>query len=63
MICFFFYESDFLKSLVDFRQTNNDANQYATYLSQFVYLPNVGQIEFGSTFDKSHWKEVQFLLQ
>jgi hypothetical protein len=59
----FFYESNFFNCLVDLRQTNADANQYVTYLSQFVYLPNVIQIEFGLSFNKSHWKKIQFILQ
>jgi len=42
---------------------DNDAQKYVTCLSQFVYLPSVFHLEFGSTFDISRWKEIQFILQ
>jgi hypothetical protein len=42
---------------------NDDPQKSVTYLSQFVYLPNVLRVEFGSTFDISHWREIQHILQ
>ena len=42
---------------------NDDPQKCLTYLSQFVYLPNVLRVEFGSTFDISHWKKIQLILQ
>jgi hypothetical protein len=43
---------------------NNDNSQKSvTCLSQFVYLPNVIRVEFGSAFDVSHWRDIQLILQ
>ncbi len=42
---------------------DNDAQKYVTCLSQFVYLPSVFHLEFGSTFDISRWKEIELILQ
>ncbi|CAF3431311.1 unnamed protein product [Rotaria sp. Silwood2] len=54
-----------LFALVNFSKTNdnNVAQQSVTYLSYFVQLSHVSQIEFGSTFDISRWKDIQFILQ
>jgi len=52
---------------VSANQTNDDNNDDSqksfTCLSQFVYLPNVIRVEFGSTFDVSHWRDIQLILQ
>ncbi len=42
---------------------NDDSQKSVTCLSQFVYLPNVIRVEFGSTFDVSHWRDIQLILQ
>ncbi|CAF1180455.1 unnamed protein product [Rotaria sordida] len=54
-----------LSNIVKFSEMNDNvfAEQSVTYLSYFVQLSNVSQIEFGSTFDISRWKDVQFILQ
>ncbi|CAF1382678.1 unnamed protein product [Rotaria sordida] len=54
-----------LSNIVKFSEMNDNvfAEQSVTYLSHFVQLSNVSQIEFGSTFDISRWKDVQFILQ
>jgi hypothetical protein len=54
-----------LFALVNFSKTNNNdvAQQSVPYLLPFVELSHVTEIEFGSTFDISRWKDVQFILQ
>ncbi|CAF4712434.1 unnamed protein product, partial [Rotaria sp. Silwood2] len=54
-----------LSDIVKFSKTsdNDVAQQSVTYLSYFVQLSHVSQIEFGSTFDISRWKDVRFILQ
>ncbi|CAF3864820.1 unnamed protein product [Rotaria sp. Silwood1] len=54
-----------LFSIVNFRATNddNDAQHVVIDLSNFVYLSNVIQLEFRSTFPVSRWKDIQFILQ
>ncbi|CAF5059311.1 unnamed protein product, partial [Rotaria sp. Silwood1] len=49
----------------NFRATNddNDAQHVVIDLSNFVYLSNVIQLEFRSTFPVSRWKDIQFILQ
>ena len=42
---------------------NDDPQRSVACLAQFVYLPNVLRVEFGSTFDISRWKEVELILQ
>lgn len=42
---------------------NDDPQKSVTCLSQFVYLPKVIRVEFGSTFDISRWREIQLILQ
>ena len=50
--------------LVNLNQTSDiDAQDTVTYLSQFVHLSTLTTIIFGSTFDVSRWKEIQFILQ
>ncbi len=51
--------------LVNFRATNDDddARESVTCLSQFVHLPNITAIEFGSTLNMYRWKHIQFILQ
>jgi hypothetical protein len=51
--------------LVTFSQTtdNEDAKQCATYLANFVHLPNITRIAFGLGFDTCRWKDIQFILQ
>jgi hypothetical protein len=50
---------------VSANQTNDDDNSQksVTCLSQFVYLPNVIRVEFGSAFNVSHWRDIQLILQ
>jgi len=52
---------------VSINETNDDDNddpqKIVTCLSQFVYLPNVIGVEFGSTFDISRWREIELILQ
>jgi hypothetical protein len=51
--------------LVNFRATNDndDARESVNCLSQFVHLPNITAIEFGSTLNMYRWKHIQFILQ
>ncbi|CAF1487962.1 unnamed protein product [Rotaria sordida] len=42
---------------------NNNTEQYLTYLSCFVHLPNVTKLEFRLTFHVNRWKDIQFILQ
>ncbi len=42
---------------------HDDPQKSVTCLAQFVYLPNVLHVEFGSTFDVSRWREIQLILQ
>lgn len=56
------------KNLLNFRQTNDnddddDAKENVTYLSHFVELPNITELEFVSTFDISRWKDIQCILK
>ncbi len=48
---------------VSVNEMDDDPQKCVTYLSQFVYLPNVLRVEFGSTFDISRWREIQLILQ
>jgi hypothetical protein len=54
-----------LFALVNFSKTNNNdvSQQSVPYLLCFVELSHVTEIKFGSTFDVSTWKDVQFILQ
>ncbi|CAF4176655.1 unnamed protein product [Rotaria sordida] len=45
------------------RISNNNTEQYLTYLSCFVHLPNVTKLEFRLTFHVNRWKDIQFILQ
>ena len=52
--------------LVNFRQTNDnddDTEESITYLSHFVHLPNIIELEFVSTTDISQWKDIHFILK
>jgi hypothetical protein len=42
---------------------NDDYQQCVTYLSDFVYLPNVNEINFVTYVDIYGWKDIQFILQ
>ncbi|CAF5036097.1 unnamed protein product [Rotaria sp. Silwood1] len=55
-----------LLNTVIFRQTTDDddnAQQNVTYLSYFVHLPNITELEFGSEFCIYQCKSIQFILQ
>ncbi|CAF5104525.1 unnamed protein product, partial [Rotaria sp. Silwood1] len=42
---------------------NDVSQQYGTYLSHIVHLPNVNQINFESCVYAGLWKDIQFILQ
>ncbi|CAF3997034.1 unnamed protein product, partial [Rotaria sp. Silwood2] len=42
---------------------NDVSQQYGTYLSHIVHLPNVNQIKFEPGIDAGEWKDIQFILQ
>jgi len=52
---------------VDFgQQTSHDnynVQKTQTYLSRFVDLSNITELEFGVTFSVDRWKDVLFILQ
>ncbi|CAF4918817.1 unnamed protein product [Rotaria sp. Silwood1] len=51
---------------VIFRQTTDDdanAQQNVTYLSYFVHIPNITELEFASEFCIYQCKSIQFILQ
>jgi hypothetical protein len=62
---FLFKSIWFIYFLVSVNETNDndDPQKSVTCLSQFVYLPNVIRVEFGSTFDISRWREIELILQ
>jgi hypothetical protein len=43
--------------------TDDDAQANVTYLSCFVDLINVTELEFASDFHIYQWKDIQFILQ
>ncbi|CAF4713874.1 unnamed protein product, partial [Rotaria sp. Silwood1] len=50
----------------NFRRTtndNNNAQQNLTYLSHFVHLLYVTELEFRSTFHFNRWEDIQFMLE
>jgi hypothetical protein len=50
--------------LVNFHQiSDDDAQETVTCLSNLVYLPNITDIEFGSSFNTYRWKHVQYILK
>ncbi|CAF1010310.1 unnamed protein product [Rotaria sp. Silwood1] len=51
--------------LVNCIQSNDNdvSQQYGTYLSHIVHLPNVNQINFESCVYAGLWKDIQFILQ
>ncbi|CAF2684095.1 unnamed protein product [Rotaria sp. Silwood2] len=58
--------SNNLLNIFKFRQTNddnNDVQERLSYLSQFVHLLNITKIQFGTNYDISRWKDIQFILQ
>ncbi|CAF2827492.1 unnamed protein product [Rotaria sp. Silwood2] len=53
-----------LLDMVNFHQiSDDDVQEDVIYLSNFVHLSTINQIEFGSSFNKYHWKHAQFILQ
>ncbi|CAF4341357.1 unnamed protein product [Rotaria socialis] len=64
IICYSIW--DFFPSIINARHrtvTDDDAQENINILSQFVHLPSVIQIEFGSTFNMYRWKDIQFILK
>ncbi|CAF1267932.1 unnamed protein product, partial [Rotaria sordida] len=58
--------SNYLYNIVNFRETideENNAQEYVTYISDFVNLKNVTKIEFGSTYSIHQWKNIIFILK
>ncbi|CAF4509431.1 unnamed protein product [Rotaria sp. Silwood2] len=52
-----------LLDIVNFHQiSDDDVQEDVIYLSNFVHLPTIHQIEFGSSFNKYRWKHAQFVL-
>ncbi|CAF1507867.1 unnamed protein product [Rotaria sp. Silwood1] len=54
------------KLTLNFRRTtndNNNAQQNLTYLSHFVHLLYVTELEFRSTFHFNRWEDIQFMLE
>ncbi|CAF0975909.1 unnamed protein product, partial [Rotaria sordida] len=50
--------------LLNFHQiSDDDAQEDIIYLSNFVHLPTIVQIEFGSSFNTYRWKHAQLILQ
>lgn len=50
--------------LVNFHESSDsDVQESVNCLPYFVHLPNLIEIEFGSSFNKYRWKHVQFILQ
>ncbi|CAF4383235.1 unnamed protein product [Rotaria sp. Silwood2] len=53
-----------LLDIVNFHQiSDDDVQEDVIYLSNFVHLPTIHQIEFGSSFNKYRWKHAQFVLE
>ncbi|CAF4110895.1 unnamed protein product, partial [Rotaria magnacalcarata] len=55
--------SNTLFNIFKFRETNDDdVQEHLSYLSRFVYLPNITEIVFGPNVDVSGWKDIPFIL-
>ncbi|CAF2406387.1 unnamed protein product [Rotaria sp. Silwood2] len=52
-----------LNTVISRETTDDEAQQYVTYLSYLVDLSNITELEFSSQYRIYQWKSIQFILQ